>query len=53
MWDVKWFGAQVGIFEKAAELRLINLVERLITSHNPFCQISLESFVIKCLCLAI
>ena len=53
MWDVKWLGAHVRIFQKAAELRPFNLLKWLITGNNPFRYISLESLGVKCLFLVI
>jgi len=53
MWDVKWLGAHVHILQKVVELRTFNLLEWLITGHNPFCYISLESLSVECLFLVI
>jgi hypothetical protein len=37
MWEVERLGTHVYILQKVAELRPFNLLERLITSDNPFC----------------
>jgi hypothetical protein len=47
MGDIKWLGAHMRVFQKAAELRPFNLLEGLITGDDPFSYILLERLKVK------